>query len=419
MATDQTSNSPSSADCPYVHPIDTAPRLALHPLYDEVRGKNGGVAEVTLASGQVGEGERVWLVTRYRDVQRVLRDQTAFSLEAAMSLHPELRDTLLGLDGDAHREVRALVADAFTRPAVATYRPTIVQVVEDLLDEMEAGPQPADLFEQLGLSLALRTIGRILGVPAKDLGQFRAWGDAFLGHASREAAAAAHREMSTYLGDLIEQRRNDPAGDLISTLAARAPTDMAAAKVVNLPIALILAGWETTASAVSLITLWLLTNPYGGQHTAYQYLVAHPEKIPGAVWELLRACPVDAADNGPRRVMRNVVISGQRIPAGDWVIASHAAANRDHVEFPDPYRVDLDRTPNRHLSFGYGPHHCIGVILAQAEVEEAITALLRRFPTLHLANGFPTAWKTGVGVRGPSPLLVTWDQAGQAAPGSL
>lgn len=411
--------SPSPAVCPYLHPIDTAPRLALHPTYDQIRESNGGVVEIALAGGPVGEGERVWLVTRYRDVQRVLRDQTAFSLEAAMALHPELKDTVLGLDGDAHREVRGLVADAFTRSAVATYRPVIVQDVDHLLDEMAAGPQPADVFEQLGMSLALRTIGRILGVPAGDLGRFRAWGDAFLGHASREAAVAAHREMSVYLGDLIEQRRREPTGDLISTIAARAPADMAPAKIVNLPIALILAGWETTASAVALITLWLLTNPYDGQDTAYRYLASHPGKIPEAIWELLRVCPVDAADNGPRRVMRNVVISGHRIQAGDWVIASHAAANRDHAEFTDPYEVDLGRAPNRHLSFGYGAHHCIGALLAQAEIEAAVTALLRRFPTLHLADGFPARWKTGVGVRGPSPLLVAWSQAGQAPSGSL
>lgn len=397
--------------CPYDHPIETEPRLGLHDLYHQIRATGGGVAEVTLTTGlPVGDGERVWLVTRADDARRVLRDHTTFSVEQARGRHPELADTLLGLDGEDHRQVRDLVADRFTRRAVAQETAMVEAETRALLDAMEAGPAPADLFEGLGLPLALRTVGRILGVPEEDLARFRAWGDAYLARGqqqSPDAAAAALAEMWIYLGGLIEKRRAEPTGDLISDLVTRAPADLAPEKILNLPLALVLAGWETTASAITMITLWLLTNPYGGYDTAYRYLADHPGEIAGAVWELLRVIPIDVVDAIPRRVTRDVVVGGVAMRAGDWAIASHSAANYDSAEFPAPHRVDFGRTPNQHLSFGYGPHHCIGVLLARLEMEVAFAGLLARFPDLRLTE-YPTRWKSGVGVRGPAPMLVEW-----------
>ncbi|GAA2872964.1 cytochrome P450 [Streptosporangium fragile] len=403
-----------SVTCPIAHPLDQGPDgvnrpgLYKNPAYHTIREAGTGVAEVIRANGT-----RAKLVTRYGDVIQVLRDHEAFSREAALDVDDVagLEGTLLGLDRDAHATVRAVVKDRFTPSAVEGIRDRIEARAVARLDAMRKQGDPADLIREFALPFALDTIGDMLGVPQRDRLRFREWGEAFLSNdtLSRDDATAAEQAMAGYLAGLIEQRRQDPTGDLLSRIAvngAHLPFD----QMIKLPIALLVGGWDTTASSIGTYIQVLLTHPYGDHETGYRYLVDHPEAVPGAITELERMFSTSAGDEMPRRVVRDVTLpSGAALRAGDVVIPSHDAANYDPRVFSDPHRMDFGRTPNRHLSFGYGIHHCIGRHLGHVEVVTAIALLTRELPALRLAvPAEDIRHKPGQAVGGPIELPVAW-----------
>ncbi len=179
---------------------------------------------------------------------------------------------------------------------------------------------------------------------------------------------------------------------------------------IKLPISLVLGGWETVASTVGIQIHVLLTHPYEGYETAYAYPTDHPEAVPGAVTELERLFSVTAADEMPRRVTREATLpSGARLSAGDLVIPSHDAANCDPRVFADPHRMDFARDPNRHLSFGYGVHHCIGRHLGHLEVVTAIAHLTRELPALRVPSEEITR-KPGNAILSSETMPVAWSR---------
>jgi cytochrome P450 len=407
-----TSTSRSAAACPIAHPFDqdaagvNRPGLYKNEKYHTIREEGTGVAEVVRANGT-----RAKLVTRYDDVRHLLRDQTVFSRRAALDIDDvDLEGTLLGLDLDEHAAVRDVVGDRLTRPAVERLRDQITERAEAQLRILVGRGDPADLMDGFAIPLALDTIGDMLGLPQRDRVQFRQWGEVFLATstAGRADAAASEPAMAGYLAGLLQQRRQAPADDLLSRIAGAShlPPD----RLIKLPIALVIGGWETSASSIGTFVEVLLTHPYQDHETAYGYLADHPEAIPGAVSELGRVFSTAAADTMPRRVMRDVTLpSGARLRAGEVVIPSHDAANFDPRVFEDPHRIDFGRSPNRHLSFGHGAHHCIGRHLANVEVVTAIALLTRKLPALRLAiSPADIPRKTGHAISGPMELPVAW-----------
>ncbi|GGK95746.1 cytochrome P450 [Sphaerisporangium melleum] len=398
---------------PIAHPFDqdaegvNRPGLYKNDMYHRVRESGTGVAEVVRANGT-----RAKLVTRYDDVTTVLRDQETFSRKAALDVDDvDLEGTLLGLDSGEHAAVRDVVKDRFTPQAVAALQAAIEERAAGRLKEMLAAGAPADLIDAFALPLALDTIADLLGLPDGDRSRFREWGEAFLATsaASRADAAASQLAMAGYLAELLERRRAEPGPDLLSRIAAAAgalPPD----RVIKLPIALLVGGWETVAASIGTFAEVLLTHPYGGHDTAYAYLATHPGAVPGAVAELERMFSTTAADEMPRRVVRDATLpSGARLRAGEVVIPSHDAANFDPRVFPDPHRMDFGRSPNRHLSFGYGAHHCIGRHLGHDQVIAAITLLVREVPGLRLAvPAGQVPRRTGHAISGPTHLAVAW-----------
>ncbi|GAA2797824.1 cytochrome P450 [Nonomuraea dietziae] len=395
---------------PLTYPFDLGedgvnrPGLHLHPTYHAVRESGTGVAEVIRPNGT-----RAKLVTRYDDVVHLLRDQATFSRQAALTDDEvDVEGTILGLDGAEHTEVRSVVTDHFTPKAVEKIREQIERRAADHLASMLAQEQPVDMIEAFALPFALDTISDMLGLPQQDRRQFRQWGEAFLATStlSRAEADAAQMAMVGYLAGLIEQRRAEPADDLLSTIATRGahlPPD----RVIKLPLALLVGGWETTASSIGTFTEVLLTHPYGGHDSAYGYLADRPEEVELAVTELERMYSTAAADAMPRRVMRDVVLpGGASLRAGELVIPSHDAANYDPRVFSDPQQMNLARTPNRRLSFGFGAHHCIGRHLGHLEVVTAIRLLTRELPTLRLAG--EAVRKEGIIISGLQSLPVAW-----------
>ncbi|GAA2273935.1 cytochrome P450 [Actinomadura luteofluorescens] len=402
-----------SAPARIPHPLDgdadgvNRPGLHKNARYHEIRETGTGVAEVRRHDGGTAK-----LVTRYHDVEQVLRNQEVFSREAALDADAvDLEGTMLGLDLEDHAAVRGAVKDWFSPQATERLRRTARERAAAQLTAMLAGEEPADLVTAFALPFSLDLICDMMGLPQEDRLRFHAWGDAFLGTSAQTRVDAAEAQMAMvgYLSGLVEERRRDPSEDLLSRVAVGA-ADLPFDRQVKLPLTLVLGGWETVASSIGTQIHVLLTHPYEDHETAYGYLSAHPEAVPGAVTELERLFSTTAADDLPRRVTREVTLpSGERLRPGDLVIPSHDAANCDPRVFTDPHRMDFGRTPNRHLSFGYGPHHCIGRHLGHMEVETAVALLTRELPSLRLAvPSDEITRKPGHVINGPFALPVAW-----------
>jgi cytochrome P450 len=400
---------------PIPHPLDqdadgvNRPGLRKNPAYHELRETGTGVADVRRPDGTTAK-----LITRYHDVEQVLRNHAVFSREAAADADDvDLEGTLLGLDPDEHTSVRGSVRDWFTPRAVERLRDTAVERAAAQLKVMVERGEPADLVTEFSLPFSLNLVCDMLGLPQDGRLRFREWGDAFLGttEQTRIGADEALISMVAYMSELVEERRHAPGDDLLSQVAVGG-AHLSPDRQIKLPITLVLGGWETVASSVGIQVHALLTHPYGGYETAYSYLTDHPEAVPGAVTELERMFSVTAADAMPRRVVQDVTLpSGARLRKGDLVIPSSDAANYDPRVFDDPHRMDFARDPNRHLSFGYGVHHCIGRHLGHLEVVTAMALLTRELPALRLAvPSEEIVYKPGHAVLGPKALPVAWSE---------
>jgi cytochrome P450 len=355
------------------------------------------------------------LICSHADVEMVLRDKRFSRAQAHDVDDVDLSGTILGLDGNEHAAVRGVVKDWFTPAAVERLRGKVEEQAEAQLRVMVDLGEAADLVADFALPYALHIICDMLGLPQDDRLQFREWGDAFLGNSplTRTESEASALAMAQYLGGQIMGRRQAPVDerpeDLLSQiadLAAELPIDWQ----IKLPIALVIGGWETAASSIAKFVWVLQTIPYAEHETAWNYLVSHPELIESAVTELERLYSTTSADDMPRRVMAAVTLpGGMELQPGQVVIPSHDAANRDPKVFDAPDRIDFGRSPNPHLSFGYGAHHCIGRYLGHMEVVTAIKVLTQEMPDLRLAvPADQIPFKPGHTINGPVELPVTW-----------
>lgn len=340
----------------------------------------------------------------------VLRDQKVFSREQALPYDDgDVSGTLLGLDGDEHAAVRDVVKDWFTPQAIGRLRGDIEHRAGNHLKAMCEHGEPADLLEHFALPFSLDTICDLLGLPAgEERMRFRGWASGFLGTSAltRAGVEEAMVAMFGYLGELLARRREHPADDLLTRIAV-AGAGLPADRLLKLPLTLVIGGWETVTSSIGTHLEVLLTRPYGGHPSGYAYLIDHPEAIPGAVGELQRMYSTSADDDMLRTVTKDTTLpSGTRLSEGDVVIPSHDAANYDPRATDDPRRMDFGRD-FRHLSFGWGPHHCIGRHLGQLNEEVALALLTRELPRLRLADA-DVPRKKGHAVAGPVALRVAW-----------
>lgn len=381
-----------------------------HPNYARFAASGSGVVPVVRQVN--GEPQPALLICRYADVREVLRRQDLFSRGAAADADlVDVSGTMLALDDPEHGQVRGVIKDAFTKPSIAAMSERVQATAATHLTGLRGHDGTADLVQDFAIPFTLDVVCDLLGLPTEDRAQFRRWGDMFLGSGdlSREEANRSAMEMGQYLWGQLESRRGCPAGDLLTRIAngtAEMPMDVQ----IKLPISLVVGGWETTASAITTMVYILQSRPYGDHPTAWEYLVAHPEKVESAITEMERLFSTSNGDEMPRRVMQDVELpSGAKLRKGDIVIPSHDAANRDPEVFADPERMDFDRDPNPHLSFGYGPHYCIGAPLGALEVRTAVALLLKELPGLRLAVvPDEVRWKEGHTILGPVALPVTW-----------
>ncbi|OKJ31299.1 cytochrome P450 [Streptomyces sp. CB01580] len=389
---------------PLAYPFNTAAGLELSEEYERVRDQQG------LLRVQMPYGEPAWLVTRYADARLVLGDQR-FSRAAVLS-HDEPRQSegrrdsgILSMDPPDHTRLRSLVAKAFTVRQVEKLRPQVRTLTSDLLDEMEVAGQPADLVDLFALPLPVAVICRMLGVPAEDRPKFRVWSDAALSTSSLTAEEfdRNREELRAYMAELIAQHRAEPRDDLMTALIeARDGRDrLSELELIDLCVGILVAGHETTASQIPNFVLTLLDHP-----DQLARLRAEPELVPNAVEELLRFVPLGSGSGQPRYATEDIEVGGTLVRAGSPVLVAVGAANRDALRFSAPGVLDVAREGNQHLGFGHGVHHCLGAPLARLELQEALSALIARFPGLRLADD--VTWKSEMLVRGPRVMPIGW-----------
>jgi cytochrome P450 len=343
-----------------------------------------------------------WVLTRYPDVMAMLRDPRLIKEPIAAFVAarfgmavppPGLGLSMLDRDPPDHTRLRGLVSKAFTPRALERLRPEIQQIVDGLLDEVEARGS-MDLVEEFAYPLPVRVICEMLGVPVKDHERFKAWGldiarglDAIMLPPDSEVgrrSISGRRALADYFRGLIAERRAAPRDDMLSALIAaeEAGDKLNEEELLATCILLLVAGHETTVNLIGNGTLALLRDP-----DQLRTLRENPGLIGTAVEELLRFDgPVQRTARIPSE---DITIGGQTIGKGEMMMPFLGAADRDPTQFPDPDRLDITRTDNRHIAFGMGIHFCLGAPLARMEGQIAINTLLARLPKLALATDRP------------------------------
>ncbi|HEY1015507.1 MAG TPA: cytochrome P450 [Herpetosiphonaceae bacterium] len=370
-----------------------------------------------------------WLITRYEDVAAALQSPALSSKKAGGYLAgvplsadeqaslerilPYFKLFMLGMDPPEHGRQRGLVSPAFAPRMIEGLRGRIEALVAELLDRAARRGGPLELIGDLAFPLPATVIMELLGIPPAGRPRMRASTEtlaAFLGLAAPQPGQLRHMAetlaaMEDYLRPLIAARRAEPQDDVLSALATAGGEDspLSEQEIIVTCTFLLGAGHETTTNLIGNGVLSLLRHP--GE---LERLRREPALLPAAVEELLRF--ESSLQFIGRLTREDVVLGGARIPAGAFVRLGLGSANRDPEAFAEPDRLDVGRFSQpgqpRLLSFGHGPHFCLGAALARLQAQAAISALLERFPHLTLAEPAPR-WRQNYVVRGLEALPVT------------
>jgi cytochrome P450 len=316
------------------------------------------------------------------------------------------RNTISRMNGDRHNRVRRAAHRYFTPARVAQMRDDMQQILDDLLAELD-GEDVVDLMP-LAYRLPLLMITDLLGVPREDAQQVKAWGDAINHPDVRDAerpeylraAHAAITEQTAYVRELVERQRREPAATplVASVLDAASGDRLTEGELVAFYVHTLFAGHETTQHMVGNGLFALLRHP-----DQWARLCEDVSLAAGAVEEVLRWDPPVAAIG--KTTAHEVELGGVTIPPGAQVILLMAAANRDPDVFDAPDALDIKRSPNDHISLGFGPHFCLGASLARLEGQVVFSTLATRFPQLELAVE-PSRLRFHRGIRGLDELPV-------------
>ena len=373
-----------------------------HPVYARLRRE---APVFWCAEGQF------WALSRYEDVRRVGHDTALFSSRRGTLLSDgRARDAggphapgarhLMRSDPPDHTMLRKIVARSFTPRMIASLEDRARVIARDLFDQID-GTAVTDVVAALSAPLTTFVIAELMGVPRDRWAEFWTWTDSAIAQVDagrNDPALAGHiSDLMTFFGELLEQRRRQPADDIVSDLVAGELHGQPLTELDLLTYCkfLLVAGTETTRNLISSGTALLSEFP-----DQRRLLIDSPELIPGAVEEMLRiTSPVLAFC---RTATADTEIRGQRIAAGDYVALLYASANRDEDIWPDPDRFDVARRQARpHVAFGFGAHVCLGANLARMEARVLFEELLRAFPDFQV---------TGPAVRGKSTLVAIVEQ---------
>lgn len=350
-----------------------------------------------------------WAVLRRDDIMKVERDSKVWLAAPRQTLIPrDIEDaiiaqwgvrtgavrTLLDMDQPDHREYRSLTQDWFNSRFLDTLRDRMAQLAREYVDKLASLGGECDFIEQVAIPYPLIMITAILGLDEADAPQVLRLTQELFGaqdpdrQCSGQYGLEVAMEFFAYLGQIAAKRREQPEKDLMSVVANATIRGEPIADMDVLSYAMLLAtaGHDTTSSSIGVGMLQFARNP--GEFARLQ---ADPSLVASATQEIFRwATPV-------RHFMRTAAVdtelAGQPISAGESVCLMYLSGNRDESAFDDPDVFRIDRTPNRHVAFGYGAHHCLGRILAEMEVEALFRELALRVESVEL-NGTPEWVKT-------------------------
>jgi cytochrome P450 len=346
-----------------------------------------------------------WAVTRYQDLTAVHMDWETFSSEiGAVAMEEldaeqlEIRKSMLETDPPRHTELRKICTKRFSARGVGKYEDWIRDVARGVLDHALAN-EDLDFVTEISRELPIRFLCSIFTVPQEDAPRLISWGDQMIANQDPEISAAVPDMVDTeeyrflpfrspvalevfeYADRQRDMRVAEPADDVIQALVVAQQEDrLNEREFHNYFSLLMIAGNETTRHTISSGMLALMEHP-----DQLRLLQDEPERIPVAVEEILRwATPVL---HFRRTATRDVELGGQTIKTGDKVVTWYISANRDDDMFPDPYRFDVTRQPNDHVTFGPGgPHFCLGAHLARLETKVLFQELLPRLASIELTG---------------------------------
>jgi cytochrome P450 len=332
-----------------------------------------------------------WLVAGYEDVRAIALDDETFTSAQSITVPakpPTARMSVpIEMDPPEFLEYRRMLNPRFSPAAIALVEPAIRRFVDELIDEfVESGR--CDLVLDLTNPLPAMTTLHLLGLPTEDWEAYAVplHDKTFMRNHTPEQVAAyegVHQRVRAAIAD----RRSRPVDDLVSYLCEHEADDDL---VLDMIMLILHGGFDTTGSAIGNAVLFLDGHP---EHR--QQLLDDPSLVPSAVEELLR---YEAPQQGLARVAtRDVELGGQEVCAGERIFLLWASANRDETAFPDADRVDLERFPNRHMTFGVGAHRCLGSNVARKQIQFALEAILRRIPDFRVdRDGIVQADTVGV-----------------------
>ena len=400
---------------PY-NPLDLEQRRDPYPLLARARRE---------APVFFSETFNIWVVTRYEDVWTVLRDPVRFSSAISTNVRSEIPDevatilregwgevaTLVSCDPPAHTRFRGLINKAFTPRRINEREPRIREIAADLLSRLAARGR-ADIVWDFAYPLPMTVISEILGVPRDDLDVFKRWSDDLVARLSfdlplerQKECARSLVEFQKYFSARLDERAEDPRDDMLTAmidarLEGAAP--LARGEMLSILQQILVAGNETTTNLIGSMVALLLED-----RSRWEAVCADPGLVPGVVEEALRLeAPVQGLF---RMATEDVELGGARIPKGAQLQLHYGAANRDEGEFAAAESFDLRRAnAATHLSFGGGPHFCLGAALARLEGRIALTMLCERLPDLRLVPDQPRERAPHFFLRGFEHLWVEW-----------
>jgi P450-derived glycosyltransferase activator len=366
-----------------------------YPLYERLRERG------PLTRSRVGQ----WVTPSHRTCNAVLRDRKFGVVLDGVQGPGAGGLSFLEMNPPDHTRLRRLAAPAFSPKKMAGYTALIGKTVQRLLDELPTDG-PFDLVANFSAPLPIAVISDLLGVPTARADEFARWGatigtalDGVKGVRHLRALMQANASLERLFEQLFEQRRREPAEDVISTVVAAEGETISPAEMLPICVLLFIAGFETTVNLISNGVMALLAHP-----DQWAALHADPSLAGGAVEEVLRYDP--PVQRTGRVALVDTELDGVPLRRGDYVVTLTGAANRDPAVFDDPARFDISRTPSvEHLAFSSGIHYCLGAPLARAEATAALGALAERLPKLRRAGR--VVRRNASTIRGPLRLPVT------------
>lgn len=339
---------------------------------------------------------KFWLLSRYQDVKAAALDWKTYTSSVVgvtaipiitRRTEPQLP---IELDPPLHSRYRALMAPTFAPARVEQMRPRMTALATKLIEQILARPpgEIVDLIESYAIPLSIGTLAEFTDLPRDDDCKWSGWLTRMLDVSDEEGGRRAAKEFGDYIDALIALRRREPAEDFVSKLIASEVDGhrLADREIHSFLTVTFGAGFETTQDALSIALHHLANHP-----ADLQRLRAEPAIVPLAVEEFLRfSTPIQIFG---RNATRDVELHGVTIPKGDIVALGFGSANHDPAQFPEPEKIVLDRTPNRHLAFGVGPHSCLGAPVARMEMQITLTEFVQRVPSWTIAPGEPVEWK--------------------------